>query len=415
MKEITRGYEECLDTSTSSQESADSAWQQSNLGEYRQLSLLKSTPTLKQSCDRTSQRYPSTQTSETTTQNQENLTLLPAVSPALAQVTQEVEQDLIIQHRHSGEKVSDVLSKLNPASVLLNNLKEFSDEDLELFLPPYIWQDTVSRLKLSQQQDSEQVTEENGCLLFPTLTSNVSSTSRPAGQTKCERWFKSKGLVPNGSQLGTSAIALIMGFPSDWLTVLQKRSSKSPATQNPTEPQEESEPDISQDEQLPQDRQRSLSVESSISQKLLGDKLSIPCLVKQPHKKPFGGLIVGDRGDKFDVQVGDRIVQLPKLYVFPHLPEEKEKCRTDDDISPSKNSRRKKGTGSGSIYWRTVRKNGKEYQQTFYHYELWNKGRQVKSSVYIPKKMRSQIQKMNDDKAPVEDILEVLKSRSNKK
>ena len=89
------------------------------------------------------------------------ITLLPAVSPALAQVTQEVEQGLIIQHQHSGEKVSDALSKLNPASVLLNNLKELSNEDLELFLPPYIWQDTVSRLKQSRRESLEQDTRDS--------------------------------------------------------------------------------------------------------------------------------------------------------------------------------------------------------------------------------------------------------------
>ena len=415
MKEITRGYEECLDTSTSSQESADSAWQPSNLGEYRQLSLLKSTPTLKQSCDHTSQEYQFTQILETTSQITENLTSLPVDSPALAQVTQELEQDLITLLQPCGKKVYELSRRRNPNSWWLNNQQEFSNEDYELFLEDSEWQDIKAKLKSSQQQDSEQVTEENDCLLFPTLTSGQTDLAkRPAGQTKCEKWFRHKGLIPNGSQLGTSAIALIMGFPADWLTVLQKESSKNPATQNPTEPQEESEPDISQDEQLPQDRQRSPSAESSIS---------IPCLIRQPHKKPFEGLIVGDRGDKFDVQVGDRLVQLPKLYVFPHLPEKKEKCRTDDDISPSKNTcgepnrlcRRKKGTGSGYINWREIEKNGKNYKQTWFHYELWNKGRQIKSCVYIPKKMRSQIEKMNTEKVPVEDILEVLKSRSNKK
>ena len=34
--------------------------------------------------------------------------------------------------------------------------------------------------------------------------------------------------------------------------------------------------------------------------------LSIPCLIKQPNHQPLVGLIVGDRGSDFDVQVGDR-------------------------------------------------------------------------------------------------------------
>ena len=405
---ITRGYksdEPCSDTSIFSVELEASVSQPNNSEGYEQLSLLKSTPTRKQSCDRTSQKSQFTQTSETITQSQESLKSLPVASRVQAHQTQELEQVYNTQHQHSGEKVSDALSKLNPASVLLNNLKEFSDEDLELFLPPYIWQDTVLKLKQSRQQSLEQDTRDLDCLSFPTLTSNENSTTRPAGQTKCEKWFKDKGLIPNGSQLGTSAIALVMGFPSDWLMVLQKESSKSPITQNPTEHQEESEQDISQVEQLPQDKQPSPSEESCIS---------IPCLVKQPHKKPFEGLIVGDRGSEFDVRVGDRVVQLPKLYVFPNF--QKEKCQTDDDISPSKiPQRRKKGTGSGYINWREIKKNGKNYKQTWFHYELWDKGRQVKSCAYIPKKMRSQIEKLNAEKVPVEGILKVLKNRSNKK
>ncbi|MEO1671532.1 MAG: hypothetical protein AAFR77_12220, partial [Cyanobacteria bacterium J06631_2] len=89
-------------------------------------------------------------------------------------------------------------------------------------------------------------------------------------------------------------------------------------------------------------------------------------------------MIVGDRGSDFDVQVDDRVVTLPKLYVFPNFPQKK-KCKTDNNISPSKNSgsRRKKGTGSGYINWRTIKKNGKDYKQTWFHYELWDKGRQV--------------------------------------
>ena len=142
--------------------------------------------------------------------------------------------------------------------------------------------------------------------------------------------------------------------------------------------------------------------------------ISIPCLVKQPHKQPFEGLIVGDLGSKFDVRVDDRIVTLSKLYVFPNFPQKK-KCKTDDDISPSKiPQRRKKGTGSGYINWRTIKKNGKDYKQTWFHYELWDKGRQVKSCVYVPKKMRSQIEKMNVEKAPVEEILRVLRKKKKR-
>ena len=544
-KEITRGYKLCSDISISSVESADLPLQQSNLGEYKQLSLWKSTPTLKQSCDRTSQEYQFTQISETTNQNQESLTSLPVGFPVLAHQTQELEQDLNIQLPLFGEKDLDVLSRLNPASVLLNNLKEFSDEDLELFLPPYIWQDTVSRLKQSRRESLERDTRDSDYLSFPTLTSGQTSTTmRPAGQTKCEKWFRNKGLIPNGSQLGSQAIAMIMGFPPNWFDCL-----------SPTEHQDASEQDTSQDEQLPQDKQRSLSVESCIS---------IPCLVKQPKQPEVKGVIKKDLGDRFIVYIpdSDSTITVSKLFVYPdfsksvgqinkcssknrhetnakvsdisdkcsskinlpskncssktrrlkgegsgaifyrtvtrngrdyqqayyhwrendrqrtkYIPKkllvmvqdaesrklpvadilnllgEKQKCSSkssdiceavsfrtfsaevDEKVlyrsdkcsskieSPSKNQRRR-GEGSGSIYWRTIKKNGKDYQQTYYHYEIWEKGdpkagrkpnRLIKSCEYIPKRMRSRIERMNKEKAPVAEILKILRNRSKRK
>lgn len=145
--------------------------------------------------------------------------------------------------------------------------------------------------------------------------------------------------------------------------------------------------------------------------------LSIPCLIKQPNQQPLMGLIVGVHGCSFDVKVNDGVQTISKLYVFPNFPPSK-KCKTDPELTPSKNgatSRRKRGAGSGYIYWRTVRKNGKDYQQTFYHYELRDKNnRRVKSCEYIPKKLRSLIEQMNDEKVPVEEILKVLRRRKKR-
>lgn len=147
--------------------------------------------------------------------------------------------------------------------------------------------------------------------------------------------------------------------------------------------------------------------------KLLGDKLSIPCIVRQPHKSPYKGVIICDRGSDFDIEVDNHVITLPKAYIHPDFPE---KCRTDDDISPSKKSRRRKGKGSGSIHYRTIKKKNKEYKQAYYHYEFWRDGdRLVKSSAYIPRKMEAKIIRMNNEKAPVEEILKVLRDRSKRK
>ncbi|MDJ0619328.1 MAG: ASCH domain-containing protein [Calothrix sp. MO_192.B10] len=76
------------------------------------------------------------------------------------------------------------------------------------------------------------------------------------------------------------------------------------------------------------------------------------------------------------------------------------------DFSPSK---RRKGEGSGSIHWRTITRGAKDYPQAYYHYEIWNGGdRLVKSSKYIPKRLLSQVQLLEVEKAPVREILGVL-------
>ncbi len=95
-EEITRGYQSCYYTLTSSQGAEDLAWQQSNWGEYRQLSLWKSTPTLNSSSSITSPESQSTQTSLATTQSQENLTSLQWDFRVREQATQEAEQDFLI-------------------------------------------------------------------------------------------------------------------------------------------------------------------------------------------------------------------------------------------------------------------------------------------------------------------------------
>ncbi|NJN13389.1 MAG: hypothetical protein HC815_37970 [Richelia sp. RM1_1_1] len=75
----------------------------------------------------------------------------------------------------------------------------------------------------------------------------------------------------------------------------------------------------------------------------------------------------------------------------------------------SKKTRRRKGDGSGCIYYRTVAKKGKEYCEAYYQYEVWKDGdRLVKSSKYIPKRLLIQVQRLEVEKAPVKKTLEVL-------
>jgi hypothetical protein len=71
--------------------------------------------------------------------------------------------------------------------------------------------------------------------------------------------------------------------------------------------------------------------------------------------------------------------------------------------SPSK-KRRRKGDGNGFIYWRTITKNGKDYQQAYYH---WKENGQ-KKTIYIPKKLLGDIQEAEAAKRPVKEILLIL-------
>ena len=131
----------------------------------------------------------------------------------------------------------------------------------------------------------------------------------------------------------------------------------------------------------------------------------IPCIIKQPHREPLSGFIVGDRGIEFDVRVNGKIIAISKLYVYPDLSVER---IANADINPSKNlspsKRRKKGTGSGSIYYRTVTRNGTEYQQAYYHYKLDGK----KRTKYISQKLLGLIKEAEAEKRPLNDILFLL-------
>ena len=70
--------------------------------------------------------------------------------------------------------------------------------------------------------------------------------------------------------------------------------------------------------------------------------------------------------------------------------------------------RRSRGEGTGRIHWRAItKKNGKQYQQAWYDWQLI-KGKTIYKSTYIPKRLLSQVQKLEAHKAPVREILKIL-------
>ncbi|AFZ38286.1 hypothetical protein Sta7437_4854 (plasmid) [Stanieria cyanosphaera PCC 7437] len=159
-------------------------------------------------------------------------------------------------------------------------------------------------------------------------------------------------------------------------------------------------------------------------------EISIPCLIKQPKQPELKGVIKQDLGDRFVVYIpsDDSTVTVSKLLVYPDFPESKSSGQIEKNPSqklhPSKNNprkrcdpadsqsakeraprnRRKKGEGNGSIHYRTVTKNGKEYTDAYYHY-VENGQKKTK---YIPKTLLNKVQEAESSKLPVSDILFLL-------
>ena len=129
-------------------------------------------------------------------------------------------------------------------------------------------------------------------------------------------------------------------------------------------------------QQLYKPKQLSLSVESSTSTQLLGDK-------------KFLGYKNGD----------EQVMENPRKKSHPSI------------------KKRQQGYGGGYVEYKPIKRSGKTYPQYWYHYEFWENGdpagirvaaRLVKSSKYIPKRLLAKVQKLDAQKAPVVQILELL-------
>jgi hypothetical protein len=162
--------------------------------------------------------------------------------------------------------------------------------------------------------------------------------------------------------------------------------------------------------------------------KLLGDIQLSPSKDEELDVVPGKCKLLGDiqlspsKDEELDVAPG-KCKLLGDMQLSPSKDEElgvaPGKCKLLGDIqlSPSKDEelgtpnkkRRHKGEGSGSIYWRVVRKNGKDYAQAYYQFEFWQQGEcYVKTSKYIPKRLLADVEELDKKKAPVKEVLRVL-------
>ncbi len=153
---------------------------------------------------------------------------------------------------------------------------------------------------------------------------------------------------------------------------------------------------VYEDEEFPLDNsdENISSRKTSDSEKFLEDK---------PADKISSRKVCED--EEFPLDKLDKNISSRKTSDSEKFPLDK----SDENIS-SRKTRRHKGDGSGCIYYRTVTKKGKEYCEAYYQYEIWVMGdRLIKSSKYIPKGTLSKVQRMEVEKAPVKEILRVLR------
>ena len=238
----------CLSALTSFQELGDLLEPEKVLEELLRLNSSKGMLTQQESLEATGETSPSTPISEIITQGVETLTLLQSDSPAQILPAPGTEPESMANLALSGLKHSESSLNADPNLLLSRIQKVCLSEELESVLPLSEWQDIVSTTRNSyRQRNLEQRIIGQDSLSCPTLTSGSKTpNSRAAGTTKCERWFKEQGLIPDGYQLSAPAMAKLMGYPEDWFKALCPYPQELPA---------ELEPDILPEEPSPQIKQ----------------------------------------------------------------------------------------------------------------------------------------------------------------
>jgi hypothetical protein len=437
---------------------------------------LKLTPTRSPSCDVVFPKFLSTTILEATIPPQSGVESFMGDSHASARQTQANERVSNIQSQISGLKCSESLSNADLNSSLSKILKDLSIEDYEQCLEDSEWLAIVGTIRSSYQQRSlERRSKETGYSLLPTPTTYAkgSGKCRPAGATKLEQSLRQ--FISKGDKLHPAVPGWMMGFPPGWVEeVLMDGGLNIQLPFTPecviTHPSVENATTCMLDQSC-QSWQRSpcgeffpctsfqpqtlhLNEESGVYGWLLGDINKNPSKNRRRKGEGNGSIYWrtlnrngkdypqayyhwrenGRKRTKYipkqvlgDIQAAEAakrpVIEILGLLGVTPLPSkntllgdtQKSPSTGEEqlEISPSKKSpsttRRHKGDGSGSIHWKTITRNGFDYPQAWYHYEFWDKGeRLVKKSKYIPKRLEQRIQKLEEEKAPVREILNIL-------
>lgn len=138
----------------------------------------------------------------------------------------------------------------------------------------------------------------------------------------------------------------------------------------------------------------------------------------ESDKKPIVDILFLLGGEEINRGEHSSTLEVPNNYESDQL---NSLSRGEQPTPPSKRrskglaSRREPGEGTGYIECKPIKRGGNEYKQYWYHWEKWREGDRItKRSRYIPKKLRSQIEQMDNDKVPVAEILKVLRRRKKR-
>lgn len=81
----------------------------------------------------------------------------------------------------------------------------------------------------------------------------------------------------------------------------------------------------------------------------------------------------------------------------------------NNPVTVSTSNKRRKGEGTGRIQWRTItKKNGKQYKQPWYDWQIKEGEKTLSRCTYIPKRLLAKIEELEASKAPVREILKLL-------
>jgi len=210
----------CLPTTTGLEALEPSVMQPESPAKLKQSDTLTSAKMLKPSTIQTSLKSQSLETLERRSHQQESVSLL-VDSPAQEPQTQEPKQDSYIQSLLSGLNISELSTKGDPDSSSSKTQLQLLITHCEQYLEDSEWSDTVGTIHRSYKLLSSEVPK-NGSdyLSLPTLTTNKGVKSRSSGQSKCEKWFRDKGLLLDTQCLSPQMMAVLFGFPMEWTKCL---------------------------------------------------------------------------------------------------------------------------------------------------------------------------------------------------